>query len=1415
MSTADTLPLDQLDARIRAVWVREQILHLLGGLLALIRWLVPLFLAAVWIDWMTWMGAAGRAFMLLVLVGVSVGRAWVGGWRQLRPFDAVRTALRIESRRGDLQSLLVSALQLRRSTGGSGESQAMRHHTCRLAEEAAATLQPEEAVPYQPLRHPGLLALGALALIGIFAAVNAPFLGAGVARIFTPWVAIEYPTHTRITLEQTDLVIKEGDPATLTARIDGVVPERAQLYLKTGQSRARPIDLAITDGQCEYAIESASRDFSYRLFAGDDRTAWQTVRVIPSPRLAAVNVELTYPDYLQRDVETVEALTLNIPENTTVAWRLTLDRPLSAAQLLREGQPPVDLDISDDGRQVTLRQTVTASQGYNFLWEGKENGYRFTSPRYYLQVASDQAPRVEMTSPAGNMIAMPGRPLNITVRARDDHAIDTTRVIYRVNQHEDRVHTLDEPVRSGQGEQPIDWDYRRALPDLSIGDTVSFSVEVTDRYPGETGPHIARTETRRLTLLSEEQYLQQIEKQQDRLLSQVQTIYRQQRGAHQDVLDLAPDADGYTQACQLEAIRQEMIRNQLKTIAGQMQELVDDLAANDLADAGPSRTLQSVRTALLEIADTPIARAADLLRGQSDGWDQAADQLSPDPAARQVNTAARRLAELVQRRNIEAAHEVYAREAHMLGEAQARLRWHTVNGSTGDLAQRQEDLARWTERLIQQLRDHMQYDRRSLAVLRLVRSMKNLEEAGALSKMEQAAAHIRAGRADAAAGQQAELVRMLLNAEFSVRLSGAYSTLLKTRDQLRQLTAAQIKLQEATAAGGDRAGLAKRQADLHRRLLTLLLPTIPAPRPRLFDRAHPPAPPVKPLLEKAEGAMADARKQLAGDQLATAATHQKAAGEALAELTEIVDAWSVEMGLNTHGLGTLVAATSNRLSRIEGFEARLIALIEDTDIAAINEKKTDDLVEPQFILSEELAGFYQELTRQYEIDQNPDLPPLLTRLKQAEAAMNAAVGSLKDNAPDDAIDHQETAADALATAHAIVLAQNERLSLLQSLLMFRRSVGFASRYMADIVAEQHDLLAATRSVSDDNIDKLLKKFRHMRQCMEDVAPLLDLVAGRLDVGTPLAFARTDFEDAMYSLEDGDKLDAVDAQDVAVESLAEVQSRVAHIQVQTAYVAELVQFLHSATSDATWLAHQQAQLRADTRSADPNGLDRLAQRQAQLLTIARRYGRQLKTATGMDEFTEGSAQVQTAVGHLKAGDQSAAAESMQQAADAFTGNGESLFEIIKMLHGLPEIEIFSQTEPPLVRLIDVLVTASAQRELSRTTWATEAVSDLADQQRELAGRVQQLAADGPPHPVLTAASEHLQAAVTALEAADRDELLEHQQSADNRLRHFIVEQALILDTAIPPPSADPGQGGSGSDIEHAVSAGFISDFVSGE
>ena len=205
-----------------------------------------------------------------------------------------------------------------------------------------------------------------------------------------------------------------------------------------------------------------------------------------------------------------------------------------------------------------------------------------------------------------------------------------------------------------------------------------------------------------------------------------------------------------------------------------------------------------MRSTLLTIAEENIYGAAELLRAQIDGENLADGIRGSAAAARVLNSAARELGSLVLLRDIDSAQEVFARETHMLAQIQASLRWRTAsNDSTEnlvELASQQTELTSWTDRLISEIQAGMRYDRRPLAVLRLIRSTKDLRNTKTEAIMNQSGELIRAGKINQANILQMAAVRTLLDAEFSVRLSGAYSTLIKTRNSLQSLAEAQAGL---------------------------------------------------------------------------------------------------------------------------------------------------------------------------------------------------------------------------------------------------------------------------------------------------------------------------------------------------------------------------------------------------------------------------------------------------------------------------------------------------------------------------------------------------------------------------------------------------------------------------------------------
>ncbi len=1409
-----------LAACLRGVWWRGQRKHLVSGMLAAGRWVVALFLVAVAIDWLVDLPSWARGLAVVALLGVAIERGWRHGWQQLERFDASHIATVVERHAGGMDSLLVTAEQFARSGATPGTSEAMWALAEQKAEEAAARLKPADMVGFGDLRRPLMAVLALAAVVAAFAAIEGPLLAAGAARLFTPWLAVAYPTKTRIDVEGGDLVVKEGDRASIVARLSGVVPEQAKFLLQTGTGRPREMVVDVADGRCEYELASAARDFTYRIKAGDARTAWHRVRVIPAPRIEAVKVRLEYPPYIGRPSEIVESLTLTVPENTAVRWDLTLDRPVREAVLHRDGEKPLPLEVSEDGRRVVLDEVASASRGYTFSWVEREHGFDFTSPRSYLQVAADQPPRIELAEPAENLHALIGRPLELAIRAQDDHGLGPATVTCRVNQRPEKVIPLEVPIRNGEGEQPLDWDYRKAFPDLEENDTISFVVEVADRYPGEGGPHKARTEARRITFLSRDDYLAEVRKKIDRILSRVRTIYRQERAAHEFVRDLDPRVASFAPSSQLEAVRQEMIREQLQGTAGEVRAIVEDLAANNVADAVEGELLDHLSAELLSIAADEVAPAAKLLREQA-----TVAQASPadvSPAMGKVNAAARRLAVLVLKRGIEAAREVFASESRMLAEEESHLRAGGIEvAATEPLAVHQETVATWTQVMLASLEAGMRRDQRPLATLALARRIKDLRGSGAEQGMRDAAAMLRMGKAPEAATNQAKAILPLLKAEFSVRAGAEYAAILKASSLLDALVSEQQRLRGECEANssGDSPALAARQLHLLESLARGLLPAVSATRPRLFDEILPTAPPVADVRAATELAMGAALAALrSGDQEA-AVGHQQKAEESLRTLRDFLARWVIEFGTVTQGLSTLVVNANDRITRLEEFEARQLGLLEQTEEAAVDGKASDALAEPQRFLVEELTSFRRDIAGKSDSGAPRDMLPLLGRIDRAMAAMTAAGRAIAEKRAEDALEPQEQAADLLAEARELAEAQKTRLGLLQDLLTFQQAVGFAGDSMGDVIAEQRELVTAADGAGEAEIKEILPKVRSLGECLVEVAPVLALVAGRLDAGTPLLFAGSDLEDAIAALEDGDAEDAAEIIDEATESLARVQALVAAVRTQTGYVAEIVEYLHEAEADAANLVFRQGVIRERLGDQPGQVADGLVADQEALRSAAEAYGLELERVTGMQSFTKASGLMAEAVAFLRSGKSADAAACMESAESSLQENAEELFLVITMLHGLPSIEVTTVSPDELRRLLEVLAIASEHRQLSRHTQATaeaELGKRTADE-RALERRAAAVAEGGEPHPMLTAAVGRLAGATASLEAAAKVEASGHQRAVDDLLRHFVIEQALILETSKKPPSVspDPVLTETETDDLHQTTADFVSDFVSGE
>jgi hypothetical protein len=1394
----------KLKSRLRTVHRREQGLNLTMGLLSLCNWIAILFLVGFAIDWLIRLPAFVRMIVLVPLLVFPIVVAWRSGWRFFKPwFSFPRTALKVEGHYQDFESLLVSGVQLSEAKAVSGTSTAMTARTVERANEAANKVDIGEVVPFNRIGVPGLFGCLLLASLCAFAALDFPLFKTAVTRLFTPWIALEYPTRTLIEVEDGERIVKEGEGLRLVAKISGEIPDSAKIILRTGKGKPRERTLAITGGVCEYEAQTVFRSFDFRISAGDARSPWQTVRVVSAPRIERAEVTLEFPEYTQRPAETVEALTLTVPEGTTIKWKLSLDRSVDEAEFRPAEGEAQPLDIGADGRSVTMQQVAAGSRSYSFGWVDKEHGFTFSSPRHYLQVAPDRAPSVAFTSPAGNLFATLERNLDFAFRGRDDHGIGEAVIAYRLDKAGEVKVALPAPKQSDGSEQQIDWNYREALPDLAIGETVTFAIELADRYPGADGPHRVRSDARRVQFLSREDYLAQIEKQKRRLLTRIRTIYREERGVHDLVRRLDPSADVFVQTCQLEAVRQGLIRERLGAVRNRIKTLVEDLEANHVSEEAESAALVKLGTDLQTIADEHVGRAASLLRELATVDDGGGEVRNPAAAIDMVDSSARELGLVVLQLGFAEAADVMARELHAATQTQAALRLQTIirgeadAAGAEDLAKAQTRLAKETARLLAATpRNKESTSTDALVAFNLSRMVSQLLRAGADARMHEAAALISKSENEQAARLQAGVIANLLRAEFRLRRGAEYEALTMGRDLFAVLAEVQKKLREDSARltaeefSDKRTETAATQSALHRQLHLLLMPEVPAPRPRLFDAVPLPVPPVADLLAAAKSAMEAALAGIESGDRDAAAGHQQHAETALAKLAEITSQ-RMQTVTQEARMKAVLVGSEKQAAQMLMLEERLLVLLEQIEDAADDEVSTAFLVTQNQALADDAERSLRNIVRWMETQASSgdDDLPLIDCLSRVARAVGKATPLLKENKPDQVIELHEQALDALEEAGGVIEELTETRTYFAGVLATTVNALAPSPLLVEIEAEQDDLIAMTKKAKPEERPGLIIPQKNLVHAVDAVLTSLDPLAHKIETGTVMLFAKDDMDAAAIGLETDDIEEALDAQSFVVETLQELRAKIDQVTPEYRYVLEVSEFLYE-------VVPQSAAIRTGMRQRQNKAED--APEAGALRNKVEQFGSQLKTLTGEDRYATTTSQLVQAIG---AEDAENERDEALEALIADTTELQTLMEhLAYLISPPPSLDEVQEPTPEVALLEEVLGLAAHHKDLSRKTQTAGQgqLAAIAARQRALASQCEATFPPAPePHPNLAAAHRHLLEAAAKLQSGDRAAAITSQRQAADALRYFILEYALKY-VAIPPP--DEGSGAPGPPVD---------------
>ena len=533
---------DQLPVKLKQVWRRQRLSNHIGGIAVAISLMIPLVIGLFLLDRMLDLPRVARWLLLVLGMAVLVWqlrKRWFAG---LESYNSLRLAARVEQFFPQLNSLLVSYVQLSQPSPGATGSNELFGVVRTQALQATSSLDFKETVNFAKLKP--LLKWAGLTIVLFTIMVMLCGSSLLVAAKRYLGADISYPTATKIVNVAENQVIAEGSYLSLTVDAEGEVPAKGTILVRNeGSEEWRSIEIQRTHaGDFRYEMKHVEESFEY-VFEIGDATSHSTsepgkVTVVAPPRVSAQTLKVSPPAYTGMKPYVLGSLANTVPAHSTLSWVAKLSAPVSEVKLLGPDGWELEGQISEDAETIEFTWTASTAGLYQLHSKGKQMGLTTSGTEYRLRLREDQEPRASLVSPAGNVKATTNKNLKLAVRASDDYGLSEFAILYRLNgsdtQH--RVPLGAPPSNDAQqdlqhprsGTWPLQWKIAADIPQLVSGDVLEVAVEVTEVAADPAGARKVITQTCEVEILSLADYQAHITSRFDALRGEIAETERRE-----------------------------------------------------------------------------------------------------------------------------------------------------------------------------------------------------------------------------------------------------------------------------------------------------------------------------------------------------------------------------------------------------------------------------------------------------------------------------------------------------------------------------------------------------------------------------------------------------------------------------------------------------------------------------------------------------------------------------------------------------------------------------------------------------------------------------------------------------------------------------------------------------------------------
>ena len=492
-----------LQARVlaaRRVWKRT--LFWTGCAIVVVGLIVILTGAAV-VDLLMPLPRSARLALLIAIIG-AVGyllyRYLIQPLRaKLTPQDV---AINVERKHRNLEDRLVSALQFGKV---ETEDPIESHLLQRLVTDA---VERTEGIDFKATvdkskkrKHIGI-ATAALAGCTLIALIFPTELNTSLNRLLSPWERTKPVFTTKLIVEPGNARILRGRSLAINLEVAGKAADKPRfVYTKQEpaadtESKRQEIDMMRIEGEKHkfgYELFNINENMEYYVAANEVESERYTVEVFDMPKVTAIEVTYTYPEYtklkpiIQQGDGNIRAVA-----GSQAEVRITTNKAIQSATFTVEAQDTTPMLIPD-GRTLTTTLNVLNDGKYTVKLLCVDGFNNQTPIEYTITAIPDEPPEIVIKEPGRDIKATKLEEVKVLAEATDDYGVKNMTLKYSIGSGE--AQELPVETVEVKAKKIISGAYVFYLEELDVepGELISYYVQATDNNM-RTGPGVSTSE---------------------------------------------------------------------------------------------------------------------------------------------------------------------------------------------------------------------------------------------------------------------------------------------------------------------------------------------------------------------------------------------------------------------------------------------------------------------------------------------------------------------------------------------------------------------------------------------------------------------------------------------------------------------------------------------------------------------------------------------------------------------------------------------------------------------------------------------------------------------------------------------------------------------------------------------------------